>query len=63
MFCGCIILIILGIILLNEYNIMALSKPITGEELSNFDDETRELYSIRTHDPKIFYVLASAERK
>ena len=42
---------------------MALFKPITGEELSNFDDETRELYSIRTHDPRISYILASAVRK
>ena len=36
---------------------------IKGDDLDQFDEETRALYGVRTHDPRISYVLASAVRR
>ena len=38
-------------------------KPVTGEALNDFDDETKELYSKKTHDPRLSYVLAAMPRR
>ena len=38
-------------------------KPVTGEALNEFDEETRELYSKKTHDPRLSYVLSVIPRK
>ena len=38
-------------------------KPVKDDELNNFDDETRELYTRRHHDPRISYQLAVAIRR
>ena len=38
-------------------------KPVEGDELNNFDSETRDLYRLRTHDPRISYALAVAVRR
>ena len=38
-------------------------KAISGDAVEAFDEETRQLYGLRTHDPRISYVLASAVRR
>ena len=38
-------------------------KPVTGEALNDFDDETKELYSKKTHDPRLSYVLSVMPRR
>ena len=38
-------------------------KPVAGEALNNFDEETRDLYSIKTHDPRVSYILSVVPRK
>ena len=38
-------------------------KPVTGDQLSNFDAETQELYKKRENDPRLSYVLATAVRR
>ena len=37
-------------------------KPVSGADLSQFDDETRELYSKRSTDPRLSYVLSVVPR-
>ena len=37
--------------------------PISGSDLNQFDDETRSLYSLRTHDPRLSYTLAIIPRR
>ena len=38
-------------------------KPVSGEALNQFDEETRELYSKKTHDPRLSYILSVIPRK
>ena len=37
--------------------------PVRGADLDQYDDETRSLYSIRTHDPRLSYALAIVPRR
>ena len=37
-------------------------KPVQGADLDKFDDETRELYSKKTHDPRLSMVLSVIPR-
>ena len=37
-------------------------KPVAGADLNQFDDETRELYSKRSTDPRLSYVLSVVPR-
>ena len=38
-------------------------KPVTGQELDNFDEETRDLYAKRSQDEKTSYILRVMPRK
>ena len=37
--------------------------PVRGAELNEYDDETRQLYSLRTHDHRLSYALATIPRR
>ena len=37
-------------------------KPVTGAELKNFDDETRQLYSKRVSDERLTTLLLKMDR-
>ena len=38
-------------------------KPVAGEELKQFDAETRALFARRENDPRLSYVLATTVRR
>ena len=38
-------------------------KPVTGEQLKDFDEETRSLYARRENDPRLSYVLSVIARR
>ena len=37
-------------------------KPVTGADLDKFDDETKALFSKKTHDPRLSMVLSVIPR-
>ena len=38
-------------------------KPVQGQDLAQFDDETRALFAKRENDPRLSYVLATIVRR
>ena len=38
-------------------------KPVRGKDLEEFDEETRQLYSVRQNDPRLSYVLSVVPRR